>query len=172
MWTHPGKKLLFMGGEIAQLREWSHDREIDWGLLSEPDHAGVQHLVRDLNRLYAGEPGLHVGDASPEGFQWLVGDDVANSVFVYLRKSPRGDTPPLLIALNMTPVPRFNYRVGAPEGGGWREILNTDADVYGGGNLGAGGRVEAQRLGIHGQAWSLELTLPPLAAVVLKPERV
>jgi 1,4-alpha-glucan branching enzyme len=172
MWTHPGKKLLFMGGEIAQLREWSHDREIDWDLLSEPDHAGVQHLVRDLNRLYAEEPGLHLGDASPEGFQWLVGDDVANSVFVYLRKSPRGDTPPLLIALNMTPVPRFNYRVGAPEGGGWREILNTDADVYGGGNLGAGGRVEAQRLGIHGQAWSLELTLPPLAAVVLKPERV
>ncbi len=172
MWTHPGKKLLFMGGEIAQLREWSHDREIDWELLSQTDHAGVQRLVRDLNRLYADEPGLHTGDADPAGFQWLVGDDAAKSVFVYLRKSPVGDAPPLLIALNMTPVPRFAYRVGAPEGGRWREILNTDADVYGGGNLGAGGGVEAQQMAAHGQAWSLELTLPPLAAVVLKPERV
>jgi 1,4-alpha-glucan branching enzyme len=171
MWTHPGKKLLFMGGEIAQLREWNHDREIDWDLLRQPDHAGVQRLVHDLNRLYADEPGLHAGDADPAGFQWLVGDDAANSVFVYLRKSPAGDAPPLMIALNMTPVPRFGYRVGAPEGGRWREILNTDADVYGGGNLGAGGWVLAQHLGAHGQAWSLELTLPPLAAIVLKPER-
>jgi 1,4-alpha-glucan branching enzyme len=171
MWTHPGKKLLFMGGEIAQLREWNHDREIDWDLLSQPDHAGVQRLVRDLNDLYRQEPGLHLGDADPAGFQWLVGDDATNSVFVFLRKSPAGDAPPLLIALNMTPVPRVGYRVGAPEGGRWREILNTDADVYGGGNLGAGGWVLAQHLGAHGQAWSLELTLPPLAAVVLKPER-
>ncbi len=176
MWTHPGKKLLFMGGEIAQLREWSHDREIDWDLLSEPDHAGMQRLVHDLNRIYADEPSLHAGDASPDGFQWLVGDDAANSVFVYLRKSPSDDGAPLLIALNMTPVPRFGYRVGAPEGGRWREVLNTDAEVYGGGNLGAGGRVEAQHIAdsgaVHGQPWSLELTLPPLAAVVLKPERV
>jgi 1,4-alpha-glucan branching enzyme len=171
MWTHPGKKLLFMGGEIAQLREWSHDREIDWDLLAEPGHAGVQRLVRDLNGAYAQEPSLHIGDATTAGFQWLVGDDAANSVLVYLRKSPGGEAPPLLIALNMTPVPRFGYRVGAPEGGRWREILNTDASVYGGGNIGAGGAVEAQQSPLHGQAWSLDLTLPPLAAVILKPER-
>jgi 1,4-alpha-glucan branching enzyme len=172
MWTHPGKKLLFMGGEIAQLREWSHDRQIDWDLLDQADHAGVQRLVRDLNRVYADEPSLHAGDAKSDGFQWVVGDDAANSVLVYLRKSPRGDAaPPLLIALNMTPMPRFAYRVGVPEGGQWREILNTDAEVYGGGNLGAGGGVEAQHLGDDAYAWSLELTLPPLAAVILKPER-
>jgi 1,4-alpha-glucan branching enzyme len=171
MWTHPGKKLLFMGGEIAQEREWSHDREIDWDLLASPEHAGVQRLVRDLNRVYGEERALHVGDADPAGFQWLVGDDAANSIVVYLRKSPSGDAAPLLIALNMTPVPKFAYRVGAPEGGPWREVLNTDAEVYGGGNLGAGGGVAAQAVAAHGQAWSLALTLPPLAAVVLKPER-
>ncbi len=168
MWTHPGKKLLFMGGELGQSSEWNHDAELDWSLLDDPDHAGLQRLVRDLNRLYAAEPSLHRQDADPAGFQWIVGDDATNSVFVFLRKAP--GSAPLLCALNATPVPRHGYRVGVPQAGRWREVLNTDAEVYGGGNLGAGGPVEAASHGAHGQSHSLEMVLPPLAMVVLKPE--
>jgi 1,4-alpha-glucan branching enzyme len=167
MWAHPGKKLLFMGGEIAQWTEWNHDAELDWALLEQPNHAGVQRLVRDLNRLYAAEPALHRWDADPQGFEWIVGDDAANSVFVFLRKAP--GEPPLLCALNLTPVPRYGYRVGVPQEGAWREILNTDAGVYGGGNLGSGGQVEAHDYSAHGKPHSLELVLPPLAMVILKP---
>ena len=167
MWAHPGKKLLFMGGELGQWREWDHDGQLDWALLGDPDHAGLQRLVRDLNSLYAAEPALHRTDADPQGFEWIVGDDPANSVFVFLRKAP--GQPPLLCALNATPVPRQGYRVGVPQGGVWREVLNTDASVYGGGNLGSGGQVQAVRRGAHGKSHSVELTLPPLAMVVLKP---
>jgi 1,4-alpha-glucan branching enzyme len=167
MWTHPGKKLLFMGGELAQWTEWNHDAELDWALLDRPDHAGMQRLVRDLNRLYAAEPALHQLDADPQGFEWIVGDDAVNSVFVFLRKAP--GHPPLLCALNCTPVPRHGYRVGVPQGGTWREVLNTDAAIYGGGNLGSGGQVEAQHHSAHGRPLSVELVLPPLAMVVLKP---
>jgi len=169
MWAHPGKKLLFMGGEIGQEREWNHDTQIDWDLLQNPDHAGLQRLVRDLNRLYATEPALHQLDADPEGFQWLVGDDSANSVFVFLRRA-KGDAPPLLFAVNLTPVPRFDYRVGAPKSGAWSEILNTDAQIYGGGNIGAGGRVQSEPVSAHGLPQSLNLVLPPLGAVLLKFE--
>ena len=168
MWTHPGKKLLFMGGELGQWREWNHDAELDWGLLDNPAHAGLQRLVRDLNRLYAAEPALHATDADPAGFQWLIGDDKANSVFVFLREA-EGQAP-LLCAMNCTPVPRYGYRVGVPLDGRWREVLNTDAETYGGGNVGAGGWVEAARRAMHGQPASLELVLPPLAMVVLKPD--
>ena len=168
MWTHPGKKLLFMGGELGQWREWNHDGELDWGLLDDPAHAGLQRLVRDLNRLYAAEPALHRTDAKPEGFHWIVGDDTANSVFVFLRKAD--GEPPLLCAMNCTPVPRYGYRVGVPEAGRWREVLNTDAQTYGGGNLGSGGQVEAAHRELHGQPASLDLVLPPLAMVVLKPD--
>jgi 1,4-alpha-glucan branching enzyme len=169
MWAHPGKKLLFMGGEIGQEREWNHDGEIDWGLLEQADHAGLQRLLRDLNRLYTTEPALHQLDADPKGFDWIVGDDSGNSVLVFLRRG-LGDAPPLLFAVNFTPVPRYDYRIGAPKAGAWREILNTDAEIYGGGNVGAGGRVLTEPVCAHGQPCSLKVVLPPLGAILLKPE--
>jgi 1,4-alpha-glucan branching enzyme len=165
MWTHPGKKLLFMGGEIGQPSEWSHDGEIAWDLLAEEDHAGLQRLVRDLNRLYSAEAALHATDADPSGFQWVIGDDRDNSVFAYLRKGPDAL---LLVVLNMTPVPRQGYRVGVPEAGEWREALNTDSGVYGGSNQGNGGHAHALPEPSHGQPASMELTLPPLSALVFK----
>ena len=169
MWTHPGKKLLFMGQEIGQEAEWNHDAEIQWGLLERPENAGVQRLLRDLNRLYRTEPGLHAGDADPAGFAWIVGDDRERSVFVWQRRPPGGGTP-LVIALNMTPEPQEGYRIGLPRGGRWREILNGDATLYGGSGLGNGGAVEAEATPWQGHAWSAGLVLPPLAALVLKPE--
>ena len=166
MWCHPGKKLLFMGGEIGQAREWSHDHELDWGLLDQPGHAGLQRLVRDLNHLYRQEGALHRLDADPAGFAWIVGDDNANSVFAFARFAP--DAAPLVVVANMTPEPRYGYRIGAPATGLWREILNTDAACYGGGNIRSGGIVEAQPEPMHGQPARLELNLPPLGVVVLK----
>jgi len=127
MGTHPGKKLLFMGGEIAAPREWDHDGEIDWGLLDDPGHAGVQRLVGDVNRLYAREPALHRRDAEPDGFRWAIGDDSTNSVFAYERHAP--DARPVLVVVNMTPVPRHGYRVPVSRNGTWNELLNTDAAV-------------------------------------------
>ncbi|WP_181705182.1 1,4-alpha-glucan branching protein GlgB [Chthonobacter rhizosphaerae] len=168
MWAHPGKKLLFMGGEIGQWREWNHDGSIDWHLLDDPGHAGIQALVRDLNRLYAAEAALHATDADPNGFAWAVGDDRENSVFAFLRK-PADGGPPILAVSNLTPVPRHDYRVGVPLPGFWREILNTDAAEYGGSGLGNGGGREAEAVSAHGQPQSLPLTLPPLATVWLKP---
>ncbi|MBV8977668.1 MAG: 1,4-alpha-glucan branching protein GlgB [Alphaproteobacteria bacterium] len=165
MWTHPGKKLLFMGGEIGQRREWNHDGEIDWGLLGEAGHAGLQRLVGDLNRLYAREPALHRSDSDPSGFRWLVADDSANSVFAFERHS-EGERP-VLIVLNMTPVPRADYRLGVSRAGRWSELINTDSGLYGGSNLGNAGRVESDDVWAHGQRQSLSLLLPPLAALVL-----
>ncbi len=158
MWTHPGRKLLFMGGELASPREWNHDGEIDWDLLKDEGHAGVQRVVADLNRLYAREPALHALDGDPKGFRWAVGDDSANSVFAYERIAPDGRV--LLVVVNMTPVPRHAYRIPVSRDGTWREILNTDSHVYGGSNVGNGGQAEARE---H----VLSLTLPPLAALVL-----
>ena len=166
MWTHPGKKLLFMGGEFAQIAEWNHDGEIDWKLLSDPAHAGVQSLVGDLNRLYRKEPALHREDAESSGFSWLVGDDRDNSVFAYERRA-EGETP-LVAIVNMTPVPRRNYRVGAPRPGFWREIINTDSALYEGGNLGNDGGVATVAQPMHGHAQSLDLMLPPLSVLILK----
>ena len=162
MWTHPGKKLLFMGCEIAQEREWNHDTEIGWDLLDRPEHAAVQRLVRDLNALYAEEPAFHAGDADPAGFEWLVGDDNQNSVFVYARRAPGGAA--MVVALNMTPDPRFGYEVKMPHGGIWREVLNSDASVYGGANIGNGGSVHATE---DGRA---EMVIPPLGAIILRAE--
>ncbi|UYN95545.1 MAG: 1,4-alpha-glucan branching protein GlgB [Enhydrobacter sp.] len=169
MWTHPGRKLLFMGGEIAQEREWNHDGEIDWFLLDDPSHAGIQRLVRDLNRLYRSEPALHRRDSEPEGFRWLVGDDHANSVFAFLRQGEPGDRP-VLVVCNMTPVPRHGYRVGVPVPGTWREIANTDSRHYGGSDLGNDGAVHTRDEPSHGERQSLELTLPPLATIILRGE--
>ncbi|MFC0385436.1 1,4-alpha-glucan branching protein GlgB [Muricoccus vinaceus] len=167
MWTHPGKKLLFMGIELAQPTEWNHDAQLPWHLLDDPRHRGVQELVRDLNRTYRGLPALHQRDAEPEGFAWVVGDDAANSVFAFVRMGADGS--PALVVCNMTPVPREGYRIGVPRGGRWREILNTDANHYGGSGVGNFGGVDAVGEGSHGQPASLILTLPPLATLILSP---
>ena len=168
MWGHPGKKLLFMGDEFAQEREWNHDRELDWRLIDDPAHAAVQRLIADLNRLYRSEPALHQRDCDPSGFQWAVGDDRSNSVFAFLRTA-HGQRP-ILVVCNMTPVPRHDYRIGVPGGGGWREIFNSDSGYYGGSNIGNDGRVESSGIAAHGHPQSLRLTLPPLATIFLRHE--
>lgn len=168
MWAHPGKKLLFMGGELAQQAEWNHDAQLDWAALADPAHAGIQALVRDLNALYRAENALHHGDADPRGFEWIVGNDNANSVFVFLRRSEYG-APPILCAVNMTPVPRHGYRVGVPLGA-WTSLLNSDDARYGGGNLGNEPVVRTVAIPSHGYATSVELTLPPLAVIFLRHE--
>lgn len=173
MWAHPGKKLLFMGGEMAQEAEWNHDAQLDWMALdgdasSAARRRGVQRLVGDLNRCLAATPALHRADADPRGFQWIVGDDREQSVFVFCRHAPDDDAPPLVAAINFTPVPRHGYRIGVPRAGYWREVLNTDAAEYGGSGIGNHGGVEAASTPCHGQAHSIELTLPPLACVWLQ----
>ncbi|UVJ42284.1 1,4-alpha-glucan branching protein GlgB [Pseudomonas sp. LS1212] len=168
MWAHPGKKLLFMGCEFGQWREWNHDSELDWYLLQYPEHLGVQKLVGDLNRLYRNEAALHEQDCVPQGFQWLIGDDAANSVFAWLRWSISGE--PLLIVANFTPVPRHGYRIGVPFAERWSEVLNSDAEIYAGSNLGNGGGVATESTPSHGQPLSLSLNLPPLAVLILRPE--
>jgi 1,4-alpha-glucan branching enzyme len=169
MWTHPGKKLLFMGSEFGQEREWNHDRCLDWHLLADPLHKGVQTLISDLNRLYRDYPALHQLDCDPAGFEWIDASDVENSIFLFLRKAA-DDAPPVVVACNMTPVVRSDYRVGVPHGGRWREVLNSDSELYGGSNVGNGGYLNALAEGWHGRPCSLRLTLPPLATVVLAPE--
>ncbi|ROM69488.1 1,4-alpha-glucan branching enzyme [Pseudomonas brassicacearum] len=168
MWGHPGKKLLFMGCEFGQWREWNHDQQLDWYLLQYPEHRGVQQLVTDLNRLYREEPALHDQDDAPQGFQWLIGDDAVNSVYAWLRWSKEGR--PVLVVANFTPVPREAYRVGVPFAGRWVELLNSDADTYAGSNYGNGGGASTEEVPSHGQALSLELNLPPLAVLILRPE--
>lgn len=167
MWGHPGKKLLFMGGDVAQRSEWNHDGQVDWDALSAANHAGVQAVLRDLNRVYRRYAPLHAADSDPDGFTWVVGDDIENSVFVFLRRHA-GQC--VLVACNMTPVPRHRYRVGVPCGGGWGEIINTDAAEYGGSGMGNGGYVQAQDAPSHGWPHSLELVLPPLATLMLVPD--
>src|SRR5262249_55152134 len=150
MWGHPGKKLLFMGGEIAQQREWNHDGELDWGALGDdPQRQGIQQLVRDLNRAYRSEPALHERDAVSTGFRWIVGDDRINSVFAFLRYGDE-TAAPILVVCNMTPVPRTGYGIGVPRPGRWNELLNTDAAPYGGSNIGNGGAVESVPVERHG----------------------
>ncbi|HXJ01834.1 MAG TPA: 1,4-alpha-glucan branching protein GlgB [Micropepsaceae bacterium] len=165
MWTHPGKKLLFMGGEIGQKREWSHDGEVEWDALHEYGHAGLQRLVGDLNRLYTHSVALHASDADPDGFRWLIGNDQSNSVFAYERRAAHAN--PVVVVINMTPTPRHDYRVGVPLAGMWREIVNTDAEIYGGSNCGNAGRVMTAPVSEHGHSQSLSLLLPPLATLVL-----
>jgi 1,4-alpha-glucan branching enzyme len=169
MWGHPGKKLLFMGQEFAQRSEWDHDGELPWALLEDPRHAGVQHLVRDLNSLYVEQPALHALDCLAAGFQWLVADDAAQSVFAWLRLDAAGGR--VLVASNFTPEPRPQYRIGVPAGAGaWRLALDSDALAYGG----SGFRqheapVAVEPVPAHGQAQSIRLDLPPLATVFLVP---
>ncbi len=167
MWGHPGKKLLFMGCEFGQEREWNHDASLDWHLTNDPFHGGTQALVRDLNRAYRDLPALHERDTEASGFQWLVSDDADNSVIAWARF---GDDPerPAVVVCNFTPVVRHGYRLGVPAGGYWREVVNTDAAIYGGGNVGNSGGLWAEPNESHGRACSLTLTIPPLACVIFE----
>jgi 1,4-alpha-glucan branching enzyme len=166
MWAHPGKKLLFMGGELAQRTEWNHDRSLDWHLLQAPAHAGIQRLVRDLNRAYRDEPALFELDGDPAGFQWVQVDSADANVLAFLRRS--GERHVAAVA-NLSPVPRHRYRVGLPRAGEYREMLNTDAAEYGGSGVGNQGRVRAEAVPHDGQPASAEMTLPPLGVVWLAP---
>ena len=169
LWTHPGKKLMFMGGEFAQTCEWQHEQSLEWHLLQYAPHQGVQHWVRDLNRLYRALPALHARDFSPEGFEWIDCDNADDSVIVYLRRGGEGREV-ALVACNFTPVPREHYRIGVPFGGRWIERLNSDAPQYGGSGIGNLGGTDALEHALHGRPYSLALRLPPLAVLVLTPE--
>lgn len=167
MWAHPGKKLLFMGGEFGQRREWTHDGELEWWVTGQHHHGGLQKLVAQLNRVYREAPALHQLDFSAAGFEWITADDEEKSVFAFLRKSADG-SPPVLVVSNMTPVPRTNYVLGVPKGGLWREVINTDAAEFGGAGWGNLGGVEAAPVRSHGRMQSVSLTLPPLSTLILE----
>ncbi len=169
MFGQPAKKLLFMGAELGQWGEWAHERSLDWHLLEDARHEGLLRWVSDLNRIYREEPALHELDCDPAGFEWIDADDAENSALSFLRKG-RSTGNRILVACNFTPVPRENYRVGAPRGGAWKEVLNSDATLYGGSGMGNMGEVDAAPVPFHGRAWSLAITLPPLAVVFLKSE--
>jgi len=169
MYAQPGKKLLFMGDEFGQVREWSHDGGLEWEVLQYPAHQGLQNLVEQLNRLYANEPALHELDADPKGFEWIDCNDNAASTLSLLRKG-KSAKQQIVVVCNFTPVPRIGYRLGVPGGGFWRELLNSDAKEYGGSGMGNWGGVMAEEEPIHGRPYSLNLTLPPLAALFLKAE--
>ena len=166
MYAQPGKKLLFMGGEIAQWSEWQHDQSLDWLALNDPQHAGMRRWVQDLNWFYRNELALHELDCDPAGFEWIDCRDADSSVVILLRKSRRQEQF-VLVACNFTPVPRLNYRTGAPIGGMWKEALNSDAKDYGGSGMGNMGEVEAAPVPCHGRRFSLPLTLPQLSTVFL-----
>jgi 1,4-alpha-glucan branching enzyme len=170
MYGHPGKKLMFMGCEFGQWREWAHDRSLDWHLLDEPVHEGLRRWVEDLNWVYQREPALHEMDGDPAGFEWIDCSDNENSVIAFLRRAsdPRDS---VVIVMNFTPVPREGYLIGVPEPGRYRELLNSDADIYGGGNVGNGGGVWSEPVVTHGRPDAIRLTLPPLGCLMLKKER-
>jgi 1,4-alpha-glucan branching enzyme len=168
MWAHPGKKLLFMGGELATPWEWSDQGEVPWSLLEHAEHAGMRDLIRDLNSIYRDEPALWEVDFSPDGFRWLEPNDALSNVFAFMRTSRDGDRRLVCIA-NLSPVPREGYRVGLPHGGDWAEALNTDSTYYSGSGLGNMGKVTAEERGWHEQPFSATVTLPPLAVVWLRP---
>src|ERR1041384_728987 len=170
MYAQAAKKLIFMGGEIGQWSEWAHDRSIEWHLLEYPTHRGLQRWIADLNRLYRDEPALHERDLDPAGFEWIDCTDAESSVVSLLRKGTSTDNV-FLVSCNFTPVPRPNYRIGAPCGGFWKEVLNSDATYYGGSGWGNMGGVEAVPIPLHGRSHSLTITLPPLATLFLKCER-
>ncbi|MPZ19763.1 MAG: 1,4-alpha-glucan branching protein GlgB [Luteitalea sp.] len=168
MYTHPGKKLLFMGCELGQWLEWNHDASLPWDIVDEPPHNAIRQWVRDLNRLYLSEPALYECDYDPHGFRWIDCHDADHSIVSFIRCA-RDERDFLVIVLNLTPVPREAYRIGVPRGGSYREVRNSDGAAYGGSNLGNAGQVEAQAVPAHGHEHSLALTLPPLAALILKP---
>ena len=178
MFVHPGKKLLFMGGEIGQWREWNHDWQLDWEVLGDPRHAGLQRWVRDLNRCYAQQPSLWDDDFDPTGFSWIDCNDHEHSIIALMRKANRpigqqanGSTDFTIAIVNFTPVPRRDYRLGVPMAGDYSELLNSDADVYGGSNIGNQGRVSAEARPLHGYEWSVNLSVPPLGFLLLKANK-
>jgi 1,4-alpha-glucan branching enzyme len=168
MWCHPGKKLLFMGGEFGQWAEWNYDAALDWNLLQWDLHRGLSRAVADLNRLVREKPALHEIDFEARGFEWVDCHDWQNSVITFLRRS-RDPREFLLVCCNFTPVVRRDYRVGVPVAGAYREVFNGDSAWYGGGDVGNGGTIRSQPVPRHGREHSLALTLPPLAAIVLEP---
>jgi 1,4-alpha-glucan branching enzyme len=171
MWGQSGKKVLFMGGEFGQWKEWDHDESLEWHLLDYAPHQGVQRWVGDLNRLYRNERALHELDCDPLGFEWVDCSDWEESVVSFIRRGKSG-SPIVLAIFNFTPVPRYGYRVGVPLGGMWKELLNSDASVYGGSGHGNFGGIEAQEISHHGRPYSIEMTLPPLAAVFFGSEAI
>jgi 1,4-alpha-glucan branching enzyme len=164
MYAQPGKKMLFMGGEFGQWREWNHDAELDWDLLTDPRHLALRRWVADLNRLYAEQPALHRLDNRPDGFEWVDANDSAASTLAFLRRSGH-EGEDVLAAFNFTPVVRDDFRIGVPRGGFWRELLNSDAEAYGGSGMGNLGGVEAEPVAWHGRPFSLRIALPPLCAL-------
>jgi len=168
MWMQPGKKMLFMGGEIGQRSEWNHDASLDWHLLDTDAHRGLQRWVRDLNTTYRGEPALHAHDCEPAGFSWIDCNDAENSTLSWIRRSQESGEA-VVVVCNFTPVPRYNHRVGVPQGGHWREILNSDAPLYGGSGQGNLGGVETAPVACHGYLQSLTITLPPLGMLAFRP---
>jgi 1,4-alpha-glucan branching enzyme len=170
MWAHPGKKLLFMGQEFAQEAEWSHERSLDWHLLENPDHAGIQALVRDLNHRYRDEPALWEMDSDGTGFWWIEANAAEDNVLAFARRTEDSERV-VVFAANLSPVPRYNYRLGLPRSGRWVEALNTDSTYYGGSDVGNLGGIEAEGIGWNSQPFSAEVTLPPLGAVWLVPEK-
>jgi 1,4-alpha-glucan branching enzyme len=169
-WAHPGKKLLFMGGEFGQRREWNHDEALDWGALGDPAHLGLQRWVEDLNRFYRGEPALYELDFDAAGFEWIDAADAEGSVLSYLRKARDGSC--VLVVANFTPVPRDNYLVGVPRPGAWAERLNSDATLYGGSGVGNQGGVHSVPVSAHGRYHAVNLRLPPLGILMLTPQAV
>ena len=169
MFTHPGKKLLFMGCEFGQWKEWTHEGSLDWDLLGTPAHQGVQRWLQHLNRTYGSEPALHERDFEREGFEWVDFSDSQQSVISFLRKDKAGKAV-ILVVCNFTPVPRQNYRVGVPTRGYWREIMNSDAREYGGSGYGNFGGVDASPVAFHNHFNSLSITLPPLGIIAFKRE--
>jgi 1,4-alpha-glucan branching enzyme len=167
MYTHPGKKLLFMGDEFGQWSEWYHEASLDWHLLAYPQHRGLQQWVKDLNYFYRSEPCLYDCDFEAEGFRWIDCKDWESSIISFTRKG-KTTQEALIVVCNFTPIPRYNYRIGAPSGGRWQEVLNSNAKLYGGSGLGNPGGVEATPVPCHGEHHSLSLILPPLGIVILK----
>lgn len=167
MFAHPGKKLLFMGGEIAQWKEWNHDEGLEWFALEYPFHRGIKEWVKDLNHLYKSEPALHELDFSQEGFEWVDFHDWQQSIISLIRKGKEQDRV-ILVVCNFTPVPRYNYLIGVPEKGYWKELLNSDSEFYGGSGMGNSGGVQTTSIPWNGRPYSLSLTLPPLAVLFLK----
>ncbi|MGZ8263648.1 MAG: 1,4-alpha-glucan branching protein GlgB [Burkholderiales bacterium] len=170
MWAHPGKKLLFMGGEFGQRREWQHEESLEWWVLQYPEHGGLMQWLADLNRVYTTEPALHEVDNEPQGFEWIDCCDWEDSTLSFLRKG-RDEKDVVLVACNFTPVARENYLVGVPRAGFWRELLNSDASIYGGSGRGNFGGVESHPVPAHGRYHAIRITLPPLAVVYFKHER-
>jgi 1,4-alpha-glucan branching enzyme len=168
MWAHPGKKLLFMGGELADEREWAHESELDWRLLDDPPHAGVHRLMVDLGALYTASPALWELDESPGGFEWIDAGNADQNVLSFVRRDAHGH-PGIACIANFAPVVRYDFRVGLPLPGQWTEVLNTDALPYGGSGIGNMGTVDAEAEPMHAFAYSARLTLPPLAVLWLAP---